>query len=325
MAGSRSGGSGREAAAVVGIDIGGTGTRFVAVAGGEVLARRTAATPHTTGPDEIRAFLAEHIGAVTAGLRPLATGIAASGPIDVDGVVRNPDTLPSFTGLPLVAMVGALVAGPVVVENDAVCAALAEHGVGAAADSRRSLHITLGTGVGVCLLDGDAPFRLGDGTHPEGGHITVAGPTARCYCGRGSCWEQAASRQTLQRSAAALLDRSPTDERVVADLADLARGGAETARTVFADYGRAVADGLATLLTLYGPDLVVIGGSAAQHWSLYAGPMSQAIAALGPWIPRHQIVATRLDDYGGAIGGARLAVAALTAPRATAAEPAAHL
>lgn len=309
-AGSRSGGSG--GGTVVGIDIGGTGTRFVAVAGGAVLARRTAATPHTAGPDGIRAFLAEHIGAVTAGLRPTATGIAASGPIDAGGVVRNPDTLPAFTGLPLAAMVGALVPGPVAVENDAVCAALAERAVGAAAASGRSLHVTLGTGVGVCLLDGDVPFRLGDGTHPEGGHIAVAVPTTRCYCGRGRCWEQAASRQTLQRTAAAVLDRSPTDGSVIADLADLARGGSEAACAAFADYGRAVADGLATLLTLYGPDLVVVGGSAARHLPLYAGPMSEAIAALGGWVPRHRIVATGLDDYGGAIGGARLAVAALT-------------
>ncbi|HEY0812349.1 MAG TPA: ROK family protein [Pseudonocardia sp.] len=309
MGASESGG----AAVVVGIDIGGTGTRFVAAAGTQVLARRTAATPHTAGPDDIRAFLAEHIGEVTAGLQPVATGIAASGPIDASGVIRNPDTLPAFTGIPLVAIVGELVPGPVAVENDAVCAALAERAVGAAATSRRSLHITLGTGVGVCLLDGDVPFRLADGAHPEGGHFTVATPTERCYCGRRPCWEQAASRRSLQHTAARILDRSPAEEHVIADLADHARRGDEAACAAFADYGRAVADGLATLLALYGPELAIIGGSAARYLALYERSMSEAIAALGGWVPPHRVIRTRLDDYGGAIGGARLAVAAIAA------------
>lgn len=293
----------------IGIDIGGTGTRFVAVdpATGDVLSRRTVPTPQAGGVD---AFLHEHIRAVAGALWPVAAGIGASGPVDADGVIRNPDTLPAFSDLPITEIVAAVVPGPVLIDNDAVCAALAEHRTGAAGRSPRSLHITLGTGVGVCLLVGDAPFRLADGTHPEGGHIAVPMTTTPCYCGRTACWEQAASRRTLQHGAARILGRSPTDPRVIDDLA--ARDDRE-ARQAFHDYGTSIAAGLGTLLTLYGPELVVIGGSAARHLPLYRKAILDSLAALGRWIPSPQVVGTRLNDYGGAIGGAHLALTALNA------------
>lgn len=292
---------------VVGVDIGGTGTRFVAVepATGDLLARSTAPTPHSCGPGAVDAFLREHIQEVARARRLVAVGIGASGPVDAGGVIRNPDTLPAFTGLPITEMVADLTSGPVIIENDAVCAALAERSVGAARQSPRSLHLTLGTGVGVCLLDGDTPFRLPDGTHPEGGHIAVSLSTTPCYCGRTACWEQAASRRNLQNTAAGILGRSTTDAHVIDDLATR---GDLIARQAFHDYGIAVAAGLGTLLTLYGPDLVVIGGSAARHLPLYRDAIRDALAALGRWIPHHQVVGTQLDDYGGAIGGARIAL-----------------
>ena len=306
---------GDAAPVVVGLDVGGTGTRFVTVepATGDVVTRLTVRTPHSVGPDAVLAFFREHINDVSRGRRPVAVGIGASGPIDTQGVIRNPDTLPAFTGLPIAEMVAAVVPGPVVIDNDAVCAALAEHIVGAARGSPRSLHITLGTGVGVCLLDGDTPFRLADGTHPEGGHIAVSLPTTPCYCGRSACWEQVASRRSLQRTAARIHDRDPTDSRVIDALADRAAQGDHAARTCFDDYGTGIAAGLATLLTLYGPDLVVIGGSAARHLPLYQNAISESLATLGTWIPKHEVVRTQLDDYGGAIGGARLALTAVQA------------
>jgi glucokinase len=308
--------SGVVADVVVGIDIGGTGTRFVALepATHRVLARTSHPTPAGGGRDEVLAFLRRHVERVAEGRPPAAIGIGASGPIDRNGVIDNPDTLPAFTGWQVVDGLADLTDGPVVIDNDAVCAALAEHLLGAARDATRSLHVTLGTGIGVCLLDADRPFRRADGTHPEGGHIAVAGPTTPCYCGRASCWEQAASRQVLQRKAARLLGRAPSDPAAIAELADRAGGGDPESLTAFATYGRAVADGLATLLALYGPNIVVLGGSGARHFPLYRETIHTALAELGTWTQPVSIVATKLDDYGGAIGAARLATMTGTSP-----------
>lgn len=298
---------------VVGIDIGGTGTRFVAVDPNtsQVVARATAPTPATGSPEEILSFLQSQITQVTRGQRPVGVGIGASGPIDLDGVIRNPHTLPAFTGLPILDRLKATTDGPVAIDNDAVCAAIAEHLLGSARHSPRSLHITLGTGIGVCLLNNDRPFRNPDGTHPEGGHISISTPTARCYCGRPTCWEQAASRQSLQRAAAQILNRPPSDKTAIPDLAHLAEHDNPAARAVFDNYGKSVAEGLSTLLTLYGPTITVIGGSAANHLGSYRQSIETSLSALHRWIPKHHIVRTELDDYGGAIGGARLATIAI--------------
>lgn len=302
---------------VVGIDIGGTGTRFVAAdpATLAVSARITVPTPAAGKPTEILRFLTDQIGHVARGRRPLGVGIGASGPVDLEGTIRNPATLPAFTGLPILSMINSIIDGPVVIDNDAVCAAIAEHRVGAAKHSPRSLHITLGTGVGVCLLNDDVPFRLHDGTHPEGGHIPVAVVTSPCYCGRLSCWEQAASRRTLQRAAADILGRSPTDHTVLPELAARAEQGDPAAIGAYDRYGQAVAAGLGTLLALYGPATVVIGGSGSQAFDLYRDAIARSLASLHGWIPEHHIIKTQLDDYGGAIGGALLAASALAQPR----------
>ena len=135
-------------------------------------------------------------------------------------------------------------------------------------------------------------------------------PHPRCYCGRPACWEQAASRRALQRTAAHLLDRAPTDKAVISGLAALAAQSDAAALTAFDTYGQGVADGLATLLTLYGPTVVVIGGSVADHFALYQETVTRSLNHLNGWIPGHHIVRTALDDYGGAIG-ARLATTAL--------------
>ena len=295
---------------VVGVDIGGTGTRLVAVdpstrAVGE---RTTVATPRAGTPQELVDFLTAHVQRVSGGRRPLAVGVGASGPIDPDGTVRNPDTLPAFTGLPLRAVLSGLTTGPVVIDNDAVCAAVAEHAVGAAQGSPRSLHVTLGTGVGVCLLTGETPFRLHDGSHPEGGHIAVSVPTDPCYCGRRWCWEQGASRRALQRAAAAVLGRPPEDRGALSELAARAGRDDPVALGVYERYGEAVADGLGTLLALYGPATVVIGGSGSEHLEHYRRALERSLAAVRGWVPEHTVVGTRLDDHGGAIGAAHLAL-----------------
>ncbi|MET4097573.1 ROK family protein [Arthrobacter sp. UYCu712] len=294
----------------VGIDIGGTGIRFVALdAGNHVLARLAAATPGAFTNGTAAEFLADHIGGLAPGRTLEAIGIGASGPVDTDGIIRNPDTLLSFTGEPIVASLEGAFGVPVAIDNDAVCAALAEQRVGAAKNSRSLLHVTLGTGIGACMLIDGKPLRGGDGMHPETGHITVAAAaTPACYCGREACWEQTASRQTLQRSAAALLGKGPTDRTAIAELAARARRGEKQATEVFRDYGLAIADGLGTLLAAYRPENVVLGGSAAQHFDLYSDTVERSLQRLGAWIHYAQISKTGLDDYGGAIGAAFLHV-----------------
>ncbi|MBT8161944.1 MULTISPECIES: ROK family protein [Arthrobacter] len=291
----------------IGVDLGGTGTRFVAInQNGDVVSRLSIATPDSFTEESAACFLYRRIRGIAEGRAIASIGIGASGPVDPEGVVRNPDTLPAFTNTPLVPELAEAFGVPVAIDNDAACGAIAERRVGAAQGSPSLLHITLGTGIGSCLLLDGKPFRGSDGMHPEGGHIAVGIKTEPCYCGRRSCWEQAASRQTLQRTAAEILVLKPTDRTALAELANRAIAGNEQARAVFNNYGTAVADGLGTLLAAYRPRNVVLGGSAADHYELFVDSLRESLERLGVWIHFVELAKTKLDDFGGAIGAAYL-------------------
>jgi glucokinase len=279
---------------LLGADLGGTGTRIVLTdESGTVLAQRSGATSSdpATAVDHLAEALAEIADGPVAGI-----GIGASGPIDTQGVVRNLATLPAYSGVDLVKALTDRFQVPVVVDNDAVTAAHAESRVGAARDARAVLVVTLGTGVGVAMLTDGHPLRKASGTHPEAGHISVPG-VAPCYCGRPSCWEQHASRATLQGQAEALgLDLNAAYTR--------ARDGDPGAAAVFATYGVAVGTGLADLLTVYGPDLVVLGGGGARYIDSYRPALEQTLAQVVGCYEPPQIVTAVLGDLAGAIGAA---------------------
>jgi glucokinase len=293
---------------VAGVDIGGTGTRFLAMTRDRtIVARSIIETPSSRSAGTASEFLIANIQQLVEPFTLQGIGIGASGPVDPDGTIQNPDTLPAFTGEPLVDRLTKAFRVAVTVDNDAACAAIAEHGVGAGRGVESLLHVTLGTGVGTALIIGGALLRGGDRMHPEGGHISVPGQTPDCYCGRSSCWEQRASRQALQRAAAELLGRPANDPGAMSELGARADAGEATAIDVFCHYGRGVADGLATLLALYRPERVVLGGSAAAYLPYYHRALREALQPLKAWISQPEIVKTELDDYGGAIGGAILA------------------
>lgn len=293
---------------IVGIDIGGTGTRILAMTPErDVLARLTVNTPKTLSGRTATAFLAGHIQEVVEGHRPVAIGIGASGPIDSTGTIQNPDTVPGFTGVPLCAELTDIFGIPVSIGNDAVCAAVAEHNIGAGRGYASLLHVTLGTGIGAAFLMDGVPVRSGDGQHPESGHISVPGVTNPCYCGRNSCWEQAASRQVIQRAASHALGLTATDHSAIGKLAALAQDGDSRAINVFNDYGERIASGLSTLLAIHRPRAVALGGSGAEHFAFFHDSLSRSLSVLGDWISSPVLLKTELDDYGGAIGSAIVA------------------
>jgi glucokinase len=279
---------------LLGADLGGTGTRIVlSDETGAVLAHRS--TPTTadsaTAVEQLAAALVEVADGPVHGV-----GIGASGPVDADGIVRNPATLPGYTGVDLVAALGDRFHVPVVVDNDAVTAAYAETRLGAARGVHAVLTVTLGTGVGVAMLTDGRPLRTASGTHPEAGHLSVPGE-AHCYCGRTSCWEQHASRAALQRRVDTLgLDLDTAYAR--------AMDGDPTTSAIFAAYGTAVGNGLADLLTVLGPDLVVLGGGGARYLDIYRPALERALAQVVDCYTPTRVVPAVLGDLAGAVGAA---------------------
>lgn len=292
-----------------GVDIGGTGIRMVVLEDRLEIAALTLPTSSFERFDRSQRSLelARNLRALVPDDKVLLSlGIGASGPVDtVAGVIENPSTLPTFSSLPLVAELSAQLQVPVRIDNDAVTAALGEFHLGAGIDSRRMLAVTLGTGVGVALLIGGQPLRTANGAHPEGGHIPVGDSGTPCYCGVSGCWETLASRTWLQAELTRLVPEIAYEQHGLGFYRDLCRGDPRIAR-LFEQYGHQVGRGLGALLSLYGPDLTVLSGSAAQLFPLYEDAVQASLVRSNGFELSTRIVTSSLGDGAGAIGAALL-------------------
>jgi glucokinase len=269
-----------------GLDLGGTGTRAVIVDDeGRALDGATVPT------DSFGAHAVEQLALRLADLvddprRLAGIGIGASGPVDLaTGQIHNPDTLPQFTGLDVAAGLQAALGAPTWIDNDAVVAGLAETQLGHAGPAESLLCVTLGTGIGAVLIEAGRPRRAADGQHPEAGHIPVAGTGHPCYCGLPQCWEQVASRTALDR---------------------LRRAGDLDAPGLWVQYGERVASGLITLVTLYHPTMIVVGGSVSQHWADLEAPLQDALSRFREYDQATSLEASTLGERAGALGAALL-------------------
>ncbi|MHB8721824.1 MAG: ROK family protein [Steroidobacteraceae bacterium] len=292
-----------------GIDIGGTGTRFVSYGRDGVLAQVSAVTADLTIGDSAAKLsrLANTVSTlVPHGSKLQGLGVGASGPVDRPrGVVNNPDTLPGFTGIRLVAGLQRRLGVPVTIDNDAMVAAIAEQRIGAGKKASRMLMVTLGTGVGVALVVEGKPFRGLHGAHPEASHFPILSDTGRCYCGIDGCWENLASRSALQRMLTPLVPSAFADRDIIGYAAKSAHR--KRMRQVFLDYGVLVGRGLLALHALYMPDLTVIGGSAADQFALFIPGLRAYLAKSNQPSGDVEIRISALGDIAGAVGAAILA------------------
>lgn len=291
--------------AKAGIDLGGTGTRIIILGAEGILNTKTIPTAEFNRVDKQHrsAALAAHVASlIPDGVELVSLGIGASGPVDTTtGVINNKDTLECFSFFPLVDELRERLKVKVGIDNDAVAAVLGEYHFGAGKKSKRLLMVTLGTGIGVALLDNGKPFRTSDGQHPEAGHIPVSGNPAVCYCGLRGCWEMLASRTWLQQNLEALLPDAPFEKHDVSFYQAIAENRADVAN-VFHRYGNYLGRGLVTLLTLYGPDLTILSGSAAHYYPLFKSGLEESLTRAQAYAINDRIVPSQLGDIAGALG-----------------------
>ncbi|MGC2029617.1 MAG: ROK family protein [Steroidobacteraceae bacterium] len=292
-----------------GIDLGGTGSRFVTYARNRVLASITVTTEELAAGD--RAEKLARVVNTVCRLVPSASklqglGVGASGPVDrIRGVVNNRDTLPGFSGIRLVAGLQRRLGVPVTIDNDAMVAAIAEQRIGAGKKASRMLMVTLGTGIGVALVVDGKPFRGSDGAHPEASHIPIVSDARRCYCGIDGCWENLASRSALQRMLRPLVPSALADAEIVSYAVKFSHR--KRMRQVFYEYGVLVGRGLLALHALYMPNLTVLGGSATDQFALFTPGLRASLAKSKQFGGDVKVRVSSLGDIAGAVGAAFIA------------------
>jgi predicted NBD/HSP70 family sugar kinase len=222
--------------------------------GGEILGRDSWNLHRTRDPGEVITHIVESARLMADDLDATAVGVGVS----VPGVVRRADghvhEAPNlhWTGVALGKRLEAVLKLPVQVGNDAELGALAEHVRGAAQESSDMVYISADVGVGGGVILSGQPLRGTGGYVGELGHMVV-NPRGgrRCYCGCVGCWETEVGEPALCR-ALGLPDDAPRGA-VVAALRAL---DDPSVLDEFADW---LALGLANIVNVLGPELVVLG------------------------------------------------------------------
>ena len=280
----------------IGIDVGGTKCLGVAVDdSGKVVQQFRLPTPHADKLCDTLLQIVTQLGGATS------LGIGVPGLISPEGVIRASPNLVGVKELPLRQMLEERLGKPVLVENDATCAALGEWKVGAAQGATDAWVITLGTGIGGGFISGSVLQRGAHGFAGEVGHMVVDPDGPLCPCGRTGCWERFASGNGLS-----FLANGEKGEDVLLR----AKDGAADALGVVETFAQWVALGLVNLTNMTDPEVIVIGGGVIVSADVVMPRISRWFGKL-LYSPQHRahprLVAAQLGEQAGAIGAAMLA------------------
>lgn len=293
---------------VVGIDLGGTRVRAGLVApNGEITARAEDYTQSQKGIeavlDQIHA-LYETVSA-KCGDRELirAAGIGAPGPINtVTGVSLNENTISGYNFYPLSAKLQERLQKPVIVENDAIAATIGEWYYGAAKGTQNYIYVTIGTGIGGGAIINGQPMRGTAGLGGHFGHMIVEPDGPLCFCGNKGCWEAVASGSALKLMA------ESNGYEGAAELVRASNSKDKKARQLIVTYADKLGTGIVSLLHIFNPEMVVIGGGVSKSFDDLIPFIYNRIqnSAMPPY-RSCPIVGARQTEDSGILGSAKLA------------------
>jgi glucokinase len=308
---------------VIGVDLGGTNLAAGAIDSDLVVHHRTRRTVAGLELPELLQTIAVAVSElrdrVDGGVDAVGFGIPCL--IDDEhGVAASSVHLP-IAGLPFAEVMAERIGLPVFVDNDANLALLAEYRHGAARGERVAVMATLGTGVGGAMMAAGEIQRGAQGAAGELGHMIVDpdGPACGPGCPSHGCLEAWTSGSALEREARALAAREPDGGlgraaaagREIAGplVSELARAGDEGARAVLTRLGEWLGIGLVSLVNIFNPDVIVIGGGVSGAGELILEPARAVVARRALRLPaQHVAIRTaRFGDQAGMFGAALFA------------------
>jgi predicted NBD/HSP70 family sugar kinase len=307
-----------DTAVVCAVDLGAThSTVAVAELGGTVLAEATEDLDINDGPDAVLGGLHEQLGRLLAGAghpadHVRAISIGVPGPVEAStGTVIRPPIMRGWDGYRVPAFFAGRYRAPVLVDNDVNMMALGEYGHRPA--TRHLLYVKVGTGIGCGIVSGGVVHRGASGAAGDIGHIRVPGQDeVLCHCGNTGCVEAVASGAAI---AAALREAGLPAEHA-ADVVRLVAAGDPLARRHVRLAAQRIGEVLASLVSFYNPDTIVLGGSIASlHDDLLADIRAAVYRRALPLATRTvAIEPTLLGRRAGIEGARRLAVHHLLSP-----------
>lgn len=312
---------------IIGVDLGGTKIFAGAVSrdGARTSGMRSIATQPELGADGVVDRMVGLVEGVildtiqdTGATRKdfVGIGVGAPGPLDrKNGMVVVAPNL-GWRDFPLRDRISSRLNLPATLDNDANCATVGEFWLGAARGARNVIGITIGTGIGGGLILNGELYHGSSDVAGEIGHTTIDVNGRHCKCGNYGCLEAYASGPAIATRAREALAREDNAsmmtrmvegqlERITAELVyDAAKKGDGLANEIVRDTARYLGAGIATLLNVINPDVVVVAGGVTRAGEALFGPLNTEVRrrAFKPAVQAVRIVPAELPGTAGVIG-----------------------
>ncbi len=309
----------------IGIDVGGMSIKAGVVDNqGEILFKHSCPTGVERGYGAVIRDIAElGISAVEKSGHTIAE-VKAIG-IGIPGIMdQRTGIVPFCTNLawhdvPIIEEMKKYTSVPVYVDNDATVAGLAESVAGVSAGCENSVFVTLGTGVGGGVVIGGKVFSGSHGVASEIGHMVTVAGGEMCTCGNRGCWERYASATALIREGRKLCQARPDTALLKAvegdpqaitakHVIDLAKAGDPDCAALFDRYVYYLCIGLRNLVSLYDPEVIVLGGGVSHAGAFLLDAVREKLPGyvFFKTMPFARVELAQLTNDAGIIGAAML-------------------
>lgn len=303
---------------LVGIDLGGTNAQGASARGGEILRRIKIPTRATLGPDTVLGDLAALARELAEGFEIAGLGLGIPGLLDLEkgncvfsGNLR-------WENVAVSQSLSEILGVPVFLDNDVRVAALGELALGKAQGHKDFIYLTVGTGIGAGIFIDGRLLRGPRWSAGEVGHMVLDPQGPDCTCGSRGCLEALASATAIARegriaaaNSQSLLNTLVNDpEDIDAALVFKAASKGDKAAGQVVDTAMAwLGLGIANLVNIFNPSLVVIGGGVSLAGEQLLTPVGIQVHRYGMKVQREtvQLATSALDDIAGVAGALELA------------------
>jgi glucokinase len=311
---------------IAGIDIGGTKIALALAAPDcRVLSKCSFPTRVADGAHKILERTLNELEKLIeqAGASLTAIGVACAGPLDLKrGMTLSPPNLPGWENFPIVEIISRRFNIPVVFDNDANAAALAEHKFGAGRGFNNFVYMTISTGIGGgIIIDGKLVHGI-SGNAGEVGHILVMPNGYKCGCGARGCLEAVCSGTGIARrmrmkifngKESSVTAKVEDAEQITAKLiAEAAATGDPVAREIWEETIAYLSLGLSNVIVMLEPEAIILGGGVALTGEQLLKPLRELVYSRVKILSASnvQILQAGLKAESGVYGALALAAAA---------------
>jgi N-acetylglucosamine repressor len=271
---------------------------------------------NSTEPEEVVEAIADGVENLLAKnkippAKLFGVGVGLAGIVDQETGILRLSPIFGWRGLPFGKMVQNKLQVPVYIDNDVNTVTLTEKWFGMARDIDHFLTVTIGRGVGLGIVANGRLYR-GKGGAGEFGHVVVDPDGDLCSCGKRGCLETFVADPSLLKRARA--DRSLRKQvQSIDDLRKLAREGNPTAKATYALAGEMLGRGIANLINVFDPQMIILTGEGVKARDLFVETMFKAVQShTMPGMGKDTVVhIDELEDLAWARGAAGLVLRAV--------------